>query len=104
MKKWFTKISMILIVMAMCIVGFGSVPVYASMEDDAMDYTLGETYYGGSHNDDCYQFTLSKKSHVALKINLYGDISYGYIDLYNSAGKRVFYGDNISWSYKFETN
>lgn len=99
MKKWFTKISMILVVMAMCIVGFGSVPVYASMEDDAMDYTFGETYYGSSHNDDCYQFTLSKKSHVTFRINLYGDGGYEYINLYNSAGKRVFYGSNISWSY-----
>ena len=36
MKKWVTKISMILVVMAMCIVGFGSVPVYASMEDEAI--------------------------------------------------------------------
>lgn len=98
MKKWFTKISMILVVMAMCIVGFGSVPVYASMEDDAMDYTLGETYYGRGYNEDCYQFTLSKKSHVTFKISLEGR-SYKYIELYNSAGKCVFYGANISWNY-----
>ena len=98
MKKWFTKISMILVVMAMCIVGFGSVPVYASMEDDAMDYTLGETYYG-RWSEDCYQFTLSKKSHVTFRINFNGDVYYDYIELYNSAGKLVFYGNNISWSY-----
>ncbi|RCH43702.1 fibronectin type III domain-containing protein [Blautia obeum] len=99
MKKWFTKIGMILVVMVMCIVGFGSVPVYASMEDDAMDYTLGETYYGQWLNEDCYKFALSKKSHVAFRINLYGSIAYDYIELYNSAGKRVFYGANLSWNY-----
>lgn len=99
MKKWFTKISIIFAVMALCIVGSGSVPVYASMEDDAMDYTLGETYYGESYHEDCYQFTLSKKSHVTFRVNLYGDVYYSYIELYNSAGKCVFYGANISWSY-----
>ena len=99
MKKWVTKISMILVVMAMCIVGFGSVPVYASMEDEAMDYTLGETYHGERWNYDCYQFTLSKKTHVTFRMNLYGDVDYDYIELYNSAGKCVFYGANISWSY-----
>lgn len=85
MKKWVTKISMILVVMAMCIVGFGSVPVYASMEDEAMDYTLGETYHGERWNYDCYQFTLSKKTHVTFRMNLYGDVDYDYIELYNSA-------------------
>lgn len=104
MKKWVTKISMILVVMAMCIVGFGSVPVYASMEDDAMDYTLGETYHGTSHDEVCYSFKLSKKSHVSFYMKIYGEEDiftagdYYYIRLYNSSGKKVFYGSNITWS------
>lgn len=96
MKKWFAKISMILVVMAMCIVGFGSVPVYASMEDEAMDYTLGETY----HNDGCYSFKLSKKSHVTFYMTIYDYKSNDdYMELYNSSGKTIFYVSNMTWSY-----
>lgn len=99
MKKYLTKISVALLVMAMCIIGFGAVPVYASMEDESMNYTLGETYYGEDCNDDCYQFNISKKSHVTFNITLYGSVSYHYIELYNASGRRVFYGANIWWSY-----
>lgn len=81
--------------MVMCVIGFDTVSVYASMEDEAMDYTLGETY----HNDGCYRFTLSKKSHVTFYMTMYGDVSYNYIELYNSSGRHVFYGSNMTWNY-----
>ena len=99
MKKYLTKISAALLVMAMCIIGFGAVPVQASMEDEAMNYTLGETYYGEGYNADCYRFYLSKKSHVTFNITFNGSVDYDYIELYNTSGRCVFYGANVLWNY-----
>ena len=99
MKKWLAKVSAIFLVAVMCIVGYNPEPVYASMESEALDYTMGETYWGESWNEDCYRFTLSKKSHVTFNMLMYGDVSFDYIELYNSSGRRVFYGANIDWSH-----
>mgnify|MGYP004647692423 FL=1 len=101
MKKWLAKVSAIFLVAVMCIVGYNPEPVYASMEDEAMDYTLGEQYGGESYNADCYRFTLHKKSRITFNITMYGDISYAYdyIELYNTSGRCVFYGANVYWSY-----
>ena len=42
-------------------------PVYASMADEAIEYTMGETYRGGS-GTVYYYFTLNKKSHISLNV------------------------------------
>ena len=99
MKKWLRKFSVIALLMAVWVIGCRAVPVQAAMEDEAMYYTLGETYHGESWNYDCYRFSLSKKRHVTFYMTLKGDVYYDYIELYNSSGRRVFYGSNISWSY-----
>ena len=97
MKKFMKRWMPLLLTLMVCVGTFWSsvVPVYASMEDESMDYTLGETY----HNDGCYRFSLSKKSHVTFSMTMYGSVSYDYIELYNASGRHVFYGNNMTWSY-----
>ena len=98
MKKCITKISVVLLVVFMCATGYFA-PVYASVEDEAMNYTLGETYHGSDYADDSYRFTLSRKCHVTFNMIMYGSKDYYYIELLNSSGRTVFYGHNITWSY-----
>ena len=68
MKKFMKRWMPLLLTLMVCVGTFWSsvVPVYASMEDESMDYTLGETY----HNDGCYRFSLSKKSHVTFSMTM----------------------------------
>ena len=44
-------------------------PIYASMADEAIEYTMGETYRGG-YGTTYYYFTLDQKSHVSLNVKL----------------------------------
>ena len=103
MKKCITKISVVLLVVFMCATGYFA-PVYASVEDEAMNYTLGETYHGSGDYEDSYRFTLSRKCHVTFNMTMYGSVYYDYIELLNSSGRTVFYGNNIPWSYNSVRN
>ena len=65
MKKYvLTVITAMLLVGAMLGI---KMPVYAAMADEAIDYTLGETYrHQGSKQ--YYSFTLDQKSYISLSI------------------------------------
>ena len=60
MKKYLTKISAALLIMAMCIIGFGVVSVQASMNSESIDYRLGETCKGKHHSNAHYKFVLNR--------------------------------------------
>ena len=81
--------------MAMCIIGYGIVPVQASMTSESIDYRLGETYRGKHHSSAYYKFEITRKSHVSLKATtLDGEVLFS---IYNSSGKKVMVPGNVSY-------
>lgn len=95
MKKYLTKISAALLIMAMCIIGFGVVSVQASMNSESIDYRLGETSKGKHHSNAYYKFVLKQKSHVSLKATtLDGEVLFS---IYNSSGKAVMVPGNVTF-------
>ena len=45
------------------------VPVYAAMADEAIEYTMGETYREqNSYGSRYYRFTLEQKSYISLDV------------------------------------
>ena len=98
MKKYLTKISAALLIMAMCIIGFGVVSVQASMNSESIDYRLGETCKGKHHSNAYYKFVLKQKSHVSLKATtLDGEVLFS---IYNSSGKAVMVPGNVTFKQK----
>lgn len=77
-----------------CVLMFKSVPVEASMADEAYDYTLGETYRGKHTGTRYYKFSISQSSHVTLNVEL-EDGNYTFFKIYNEKGKVMLLKDNI---------
>lgn len=98
MKKDVSRFIKIFLLVLSCIIFCKGemVSVSASMQDEAINYTLGETYKVSGPSINYYTFTLSKKSHVSMKVN-YNE-EYYHIVLYNSQGKTLFAGNNINWT------
>ncbi len=69
--------------------------VFASMQEEAVNYTLGETYKVSGSETEYYTFTLSEKSHVTMNVNY--SPSYYRIIMYDSQGKALFSGNNFYW-------
>ena len=66
-----TMKKMMAILLALVVFGstlmWNEIPVYASMADEAIEYTMGETYRGDS-GTVYYYFTLNRKSHISLNV------------------------------------
>ena len=69
MKKFMKRWMPLLLTLMVCVGTFWSsvVPVYASMADEAMDYTMGETYRGQHWYSKYYSFTLKERTHMFFK-------------------------------------
>ncbi len=105
MKKLMKKRWMSLLLTLMICVGTlwsSVVPVYASMADDAMPYTMGETYRGQHSDSKYYSFTLKERSHVSLRATTYEDTVGFYI--YNNKGKKFLDSDNVKYTKNITTN
>ena len=71
-----TMKKMMAILLALVVSGstlmWNEIPVCASMADEAIEYTMGETYRG-EYGTAYYCFTLKQKSHICLNMQvLYG--------------------------------
>lgn len=106
MKKKLMKNVIMVTLCFCCIFLFKSITVNAAMADEAEDYDLGETYYGGFHNgvysseERYFKFTIPEKSHTTLYVTFqrYGDGEYGYnTSIYNAQGKKVLKSDDLSY-------
>lgn len=105
MKKLMKKRWMSLLLTLMICVGTlwsSVVPVYASMADDAMPYTMGETYRGQHFYSKYYSFTLKEKTHISLRATTYE----GTVDfcIYNSNGKKFLDSDNVKYTKNVTTD
>lgn len=94
-KKYTIQFLKIFLLVLCCTIFFKGESVFASMQDEAVNYTLGETYKVAGPTREYYTFTLSKKSHVSMNVK-YNEDYYGII-LYNSQGKALFVGNNFEW-------
>lgn len=70
-------------------------PVYASMADEAIDYTMGETYRGCHYGDAYYCFILNRKSHIFLNVKAYRRGP--SFEIYGTNGKQYMRSDNVSY-------
>ena len=94
-KKHIMQLMKVFLLVLCCIVFCKGEPVFASMQDEAVNYTLGETYKIAGPTREYYTFTLSKKSHVSMNVK-YNEYYYNIV-LYNSQGKTLFAGNNFEW-------
>ena len=102
MKKKLRKYSSIFLMVLFCMVLWSAVPTYASMDDEAQDYTLGETYRGCHYYEKYYKFVLTEQSHVTLNAT-----SSKYtvdFSLYNTSGKILLAPDNIAFNHNVTTD
>ena len=105
MKKLMKKRWMSLLLTLMICMGTlwsSVVPVYASMADEAMPYTMGETYRGQHFYSKYYSFTLKEKTHVSLRATTYDGTVEFYI--YNSNGKKFLDSDNVKYTKNVTTD
>ena len=105
MKKLMEKRWMSLLLTLMTCVGTlwsSVVPVYASMADDAMPYTMGETYRGQHYYSKYYSFTLKERTHISLRATTYSGTVDFYI--YNSNGKKFLDSDNVKYTKNITTD
>lgn len=104
MKKFMKRWMPLLLTLMVCVGTFWSsvVPVYASMADEAMDYTMGETYRGQHWYSKYYSFTLKERTHISLRATTYS----GTIDfyIYNSNGKKFLDSDNVKYTKNITTD
>ena len=98
MKKFMKRWMPLLLTLMVCVGTFWSsvVPVYASMADEAMDYTMGETYRGQHWYSKYYSFTLKERTHISLRATTYSGTVDFYI--YNSNGKKFLDSDNVKYT------
>lgn len=106
MKKELKRLLAVAIACVCFISLFNGTTVYAAMADYAEDYELGEEYSGhvngtyGENNEiygsRYFKFEIKEKSHVTLMCK-YKDRGYGG-SIYNSSGKMVLKGDDISYT------
>ena len=99
MKKYvLTVITAMLLVGAMLGI---KMPVYASMADEAIDYTLGETYrHQGSKQ--YYSFTLDQKSYISLSI--VANKTKVDFTIYGTNGKKYLIPGNIEYKQNVATD
>ena len=107
MKKFMKRCISLFLTLIICVGMFCSsvVPVYASMADDAMDYTMGETYRGENGGSKYYKFTLKERAHIYLKSTVTGNIYGGRVDfyVYNASGKKFLDNDNMKFTQNVTT-
>ena len=101
MKKYvLTVITAILLVGAM----LGTkMPVYAAMADEAIDYTLGETYRD-QHGwvPQYYSFTLDQKSYISLDVTVQsGTVNF---TIYGANGKKYLIPSNVAYKKNVTTD
>ena len=70
-------------------------PAYASMADEAIEYTMGETYRGNS-GTVYYYFTLSQKSHISLSVKSKGSAT--NFTIYDADGKVYLIPANVTYA------
>ena len=90
-KQIIKKIMILLLVITVSgsVVMWNETPIYASMADEAIEYTMGETYRG-QYGTTYYCFTLNRKSHISLSMKvLHGGTD---VTIYGTNGKK--YGKN----------
>lgn len=69
--------------------------VYASMVDEAIEYTMGETYRGNG-GTVYYYFTLNQKSHISLNVK---SVRYpANFTIYDANGKKYLIPDNVAFT------
>lgn len=99
-----TMKKMMAILLALVVSGstlmWNEIPVCASMADEAIEYTMGETYRG-ELGTTYYRFTLSKKSHISLntKVRYTGD----NFTIYGTNGRPYLISGNISYTENVTT-
>lgn len=74
---------------------WNGISVYASMADEAIEYTMGETYRGNL-GTVYYYFTLNQKSHISLNIK-----SKRYLTnftIYDANGKKYLIPENVAYT------
>lgn len=104
MKK-ITKCCMAALTALMLCVGMfcGSVvPVYASMADEAIPYTMGETYRGCHSHSKYYSFTLKERTHISLRTTAKDHTIEYYI--YDANGRQYLDSDNVKYRQNVTTN
>ena len=94
-----TMKKMMAILLALVVSGstlmWNEIPVCASMADEAIEYTMGETYRG-EYGTAYYCFTLKQKSHICLNMQ----VLYGVTDvtIYGANGKKYLVPDNVTYT------
>lgn len=71
-------------------------PIYASMTDEAIEYTMGETYRG-EYGTTYYYFTLDQKSHVSLNVKL-SEVYSTNFTIYDADGKKYLIPGNVAYT------
>lgn len=79
------------------------VPVYAAMADEAIEYTMGETYREqNSYGSRYYRFTLEQKSYISLDVTVNSRML--NFTIYGINGKKYLVPGNVSYSKNAATN
>lgn len=99
-EKWIAIFLAVSLAIGMAI--WDGMPVYASMADEAIDYTLGETYREEHSYYKYYTFTLTEKSHISLNTSVSG----GTVDfaIYNANGKKFMAPGNVTYEHNVTTD
>lgn len=71
--------------------------VYASMADDAIEYTMGETYRGDGYYRIYYRFVLNQKSRVSLNVEVATSSNKPKFTIYDTAGKKYVIPGNVAY-------
>lgn len=99
-KRWMAALTALMLCVGMFC---GSVvPVYASMADEAIPYTMGETYRGQHYYNKYYSFTLKERTHIFLRTEVGGG-TVGYC-IYNSSGRQYLDSDNVRYKHNVTTD
>lgn len=97
-KQIIKKIMILLLVITVSgsVVMWNETPIYASMADEAIEYTMGETYRGG-YGATYYYFTLDQKSHVSLDVK--SSVCHStYFTIYDANGKKYLIPGNVAYT------
>lgn len=100
MKKY-----VLTVITAMLLVGMMlgiKLPVYAAMADEAIDYTMGETYRGAHYGNQYYSFTLDQKSYISLNVTA----NHYQVDftIYGTNGKKYLIPGNVDYKKNIATD
>ena len=101
-KQIIKKIMILLLVISVSgsVLMWNETPIYASMADEAIEYTMGETYRG-QYGTTYYCFTLNRKSHISLSMKvLHGGTD---VTIYGTNGKKYLIPDNVTYTENVTT-